>query len=69
MTLPVPCPSTAIRISAIRIAGNDSWMSTMRMISVSTRPPTYAAASPIASPMASASTVDAMPTPRLIRSP
>ena len=39
ITLPVPCPSTAIRISAIRIAGNDSWMSTMRMISVSIRPP------------------------------
>ena len=55
MTLPVPWPSTAIRISAIRIAGNESWMSTMRMISDSVRPPKYAAGRPVARPMTSAS--------------
>ena len=39
ITFPVPCPSTAMRMSAIRIAGKESWMSTTRMTSVSTRPP------------------------------
>ncbi len=69
MTLLVPWPSTAIRINAIRIAGNESWMSTMRMMSASVRPPKYAAGNPAARPMTSASTVAMTPTERLIRSP
>ena len=53
----------------MRIAGNDSWMSAMRMISDSVLPPKYAAMSPIDSPMASASTVLVTPTARLMRRP
>ena len=69
MTLPVPCPRTAIRISAIRIAGNDNWMSTTRMMIVSNLPPKYAAVNPADSPMISARTVLAAPTDREMRNP
>ena len=41
----------------MRMAGNESWMSTMRMTKVSNLPPTYAAVRPIASPMINAHTV------------
>ena len=39
MILSTPCPSIASSTSAMRIAGNDSWMSAMRMMIASTQPP------------------------------
>ena len=39
ITLSVPRPRTAIRMSATRIAGKPSWMSTTRISSCSKRPP------------------------------
>jgi hypothetical protein len=69
MILPTPWPSTASSTSAMRIAGNESWMSAMRMMTASTFPPKYAAASPSTSPMASAMTVLATPTESEMRRP
>ena len=53
----------------MRMAGNESCMSTMRMTSVSTHPPKYAATSPKTRPIARANTVLAIPTPREMRRP
>ena len=53
----------------MRIAGNDSWMSAMRMITASAQPPKYAAAIPSTRPMASAITVLATPTESEILNP
>ena len=39
ITLSTPLPRIASNISATRMAGKDSWMSTMRISSASMRPP------------------------------
>ena len=69
MILPTPWPSTASNTRAMRIAGKDSWMSAMRMMTASTLPPKYAAARPSTSPMASAMTTLATPTESEMRRP
>ena len=69
ITLSVPLPSTAIRISATRIAGKPSWMSTTRISSCSKRPPAYAASTPARAPIVSAITPLVTPTVSETRSP
>ena len=69
ITLSTPWPRMASRMSATRIAGNDSWMSTMRIKSASIQPPKYAAARPTTVPMASAAATEMPPTIRLVRRP
>ena len=50
MALPSPAPNTAVSMIAVRIAGNASMKSAVRMISPCTRPGLAAARSPSSSP-------------------
>ncbi len=55
--------------SAIRIAGKESCTSAMRMMTASTRPPTYPASSPSETPKVIAKTTEARPMPSEMRAP
>ena len=46
-----PLPSTAMMASASRMVGNDSWMSAMRMMTSSTRPPKNPETKPRSNPI------------------